>query len=369
MNQITSTKTMRSPPRDVAAPAGPPFDASFVSELPGDAVLTNVPRQVSDAAYTRVDPSPVRAPRLIGWSDAVAGLLGLDPRASRRTRLRKFRRQSRVARHAAVRRALRRAPVRQLGRAAGRRPRDHARRGRRRTSGERYDIQLKGAGPNAVFAHRRRPRGAALVGARVHVQRSDALSRRADDARAEPRRDRRNRHPRHVLRRQSGARARRDRVPRRAVVHPLRQFRDLRRATTRSRRCKKLADYVIRDHYPELGAPSPAIYAHGSTRSAAARPCWSAHWMRVGFVHGVMNTDNMSILGLTIDYGPYGWLEDYDPEWTPNTTDAAGPPLPLRQPAAHRAVEPGAARQRAAPARRTTRRRSSRRSPRTARRT
>jgi uncharacterized protein YdiU (UPF0061 family) len=44
------------------------------------------------------------------------------------------------------------------------------------------------------------------------------------------------------------------------------------------------------------------------------------HWQRVGFVHGV-NTDNMSILGLTIDYGPYGWLEDYNPNWTPNTTD------------------------------------------------
>jgi uncharacterized protein YdiU (UPF0061 family) len=49
-----------------------------------------------------------------------------------------------------------------------------------------------------------------------------------------------------------------------------------------------------------------------------------AHWMRVGFVHGVMNTDNMSILGLTIDYGPYGWLEGYEPGWTPNTTDASG---------------------------------------------
>jgi uncharacterized protein YdiU (UPF0061 family) len=46
------------------------------------------------------------------------------------------------------------------------------------------------------------------------------------------------------------------------------------------------------------------------------------HWMRVGFVHGVLNTDNMSILGLTIDYGPYGWLESFDPGWTPNTTDA-----------------------------------------------
>jgi uncharacterized protein YdiU (UPF0061 family) len=48
------------------------------------------------------------------------------------------------------------------------------------------------------------------------------------------------------------------------------------------------------------------------------------HWMRVGFVHGVLNTDNMSILGLSIDYGPYGWIDDYDPDWTPNTTDAQG---------------------------------------------
>jgi protein adenylyltransferase len=48
------------------------------------------------------------------------------------------------------------------------------------------------------------------------------------------------------------------------------------------------------------------------------------HWMRVGFVHGVMNTDNMSILGLTLNYGPYGWMEDYAPDGTPNTTDAAG---------------------------------------------
>ena len=44
--------------------------------------------------------------------------------------------------------------------------------------------------------------------------------------------------------------------------------------------------------------------------------------MRVGFVHGVMNTDNMSVLGLTLDYGPYGWLDVYDPRWTPNTSDA-----------------------------------------------
>src|SRR3546814_12873809 len=46
--------------------------------------------------------------------------------------------------------------------------------------------------------------------------------------------------------------------------------------------------------------------------------------MRVGFVHGVLNTDNMSILALTIDYGPYGWVDVYDPDWATNTTDAYG---------------------------------------------
>jgi serine/tyrosine/threonine adenylyltransferase len=50
-----------------------------------------------------------------------------------------------------------------------------------------------------------------------------------------------------------------------------------------------------------------------------------ALWQTVGFVHGVLNTDNMSILGETIDYGPYGFLERFDPNYTPNTTD-----LPVR---------------------------------------
>ncbi len=47
-------------------------------------------------------------------------------------------------------------------------------------------------------------------------------------------------------------------------------------------------------------------------------------WQRVGFVHGVMNTDNMSILGKTIDYGPFSFVDDYDPNFTPNTTDLPG---------------------------------------------
>jgi uncharacterized protein YdiU (UPF0061 family) len=82
-----------------------------------------------------------------------------------------------------------------------------------------------------------------------------------------------------------------------------------------------LADYTIRHHYPELDAPSPAVYVRWFEEVARRTAVMVAHWMTVGFVHGVMNTDNMSILGFTIDYGPYGWLEPYDPDWTPNTTD------------------------------------------------
>jgi len=84
---------------------------------------------------------------------------------------------------------------------------------------------------------------------------------------------------------------------------------------------KKLADYTLKHFYPELeqGAKKGyvALFKAVSERTLEM----VIHWQRVGFVHGVMNTDNMSILGLTIDYGPYGWLEGYDKKWTPNTTD------------------------------------------------
>jgi uncharacterized protein YdiU (UPF0061 family) len=86
---------------------------------------------------------------------------------------------------------------------------------------------------------------------------------------------------------------------------------------------KKLVDYTIRTDFPHLGEPSLAVYLAWFEEVCRRTAEMIVHWQRVGFVHGVMNTDNMSILGLTIDYGPYGWLENYDPNWTPNTTDAA----------------------------------------------
>lgn len=87
---------------------------------------------------------------------------------------------------------------------------------------------------------------------------------------------------------------------------------------------RTLVDYTIRTDFPHLGNPDRDVYLNWFKEVCERTADMIVHWMRVGFVHGVMNTDNMSILGLTIDYGPYGWLEDYDPNWTPNTTDAMG---------------------------------------------
>ncbi len=84
---------------------------------------------------------------------------------------------------------------------------------------------------------------------------------------------------------------------------------------------KQLADYTIRHHFPEIVSTDKEAYIQLFKEVSERTLQLMLAWTRVGFVHGVMNTDNMSILGLTIDYGPYGWLEGFDPGWTPNTTD------------------------------------------------
>ncbi len=91
---------------------------------------------------------------------------------------------------------------------------------------------------------------------------------------------------------------------------------------------RRLLDYTITHFFAHLldstSAPLPkSAYVNWLAEVAKLTADLVVDWQRVGFVHGVMNTDNMSIHGLTIDYGPYGWLENYDPNWTPNTTDAA----------------------------------------------
>lgn len=82
-----------------------------------------------------------------------------------------------------------------------------------------------------------------------------------------------------------------------------------------------IVNYTLRHFFPHLENPNKENYLEFFQEVADKTLDMIIHWQRVGFVHGVMNTDNMSILGLTIDYGPYGWLEGYNYNWTPNTTD------------------------------------------------
>jgi uncharacterized protein YdiU (UPF0061 family) len=85
---------------------------------------------------------------------------------------------------------------------------------------------------------------------------------------------------------------------------------------------KEFTEFTIKHYFPEIkGDPKEQYIQFFKTVADRTREM-ILHWQRVGFVHGVMNTDNMSIHGITIDYGPYGWLENYDPNWTPNTTDS-----------------------------------------------
>ncbi|WP_413504202.1 protein adenylyltransferase SelO [Serratia grimesii] len=86
---------------------------------------------------------------------------------------------------------------------------------------------------------------------------------------------------------------------------------------------QQLADFVIARHWPQFQDQSDG-YLQWFTDVVERTARLIAHWQTVGFAHGVMNTDNMSILGITIDYGPYGFLDDYQPDYICNHSDHQG---------------------------------------------
>jgi serine/tyrosine/threonine adenylyltransferase len=299
------------------------YDDSFVRDLPGDAVTDNVPRAVRNACYTRVDPTPVRAPQLLGWSDAVGEMLGMDRPGSSTGLAAQVLGGNQVL--PGMQPYAARYGGHQFGQWAG-----QLGDGRAITlaeviapDGARYDLQLKGAGrtPYSRTADGRAvlrssvrefmcseamhhlgvptTRALSLVGTGEAVIRDMFYN---GNPRAEP-----------------GAIVSR-------VAPTFVRFGnfEILAAHKEQENLQRLADYVIRTHFPELGAPSRETYGRWFDEICRRTATLMVEWMRVGFVHGVMNTDNMSILGLTIDYGPYGWLEGYDLQWTPNTTDAEG---------------------------------------------
>ena len=299
------------------------FDNRFVRELPGDPEQGHRRREVRGAAWSPAQPTPVAAPTLLAHSPDVAALLDLE--------------EVDVASHAFAQvfggNALLPGMQPYAGNYGGHQFGQWAGQlgdGRAITlgevvnaRGERWELQLKGAGPtpysrtadgravlrssireflcSEAMHHLGVPttRALSLVGTGEQVVRDMFYD---GHPKAEP-----------------GAIVCR-------VAPSFLRFGHYQLPSSRGETdlLRALVEFTLRRDFPHLSGEGEALYAAWFAEVCERTAVMVAHWMRVGFVHGVMNTDNMSVLGLTIDYGPYGWVDDYDPDWTPNTTDAQG---------------------------------------------
>lgn len=298
------------------------FDNRFIRELPGDPETLNNRRQVIGACYSRVLPAKVAKPKMVAYSREVAEQLDLAPETCESDHFTEVFTGNRLS--AGMEPYAACYGGHQFGNWAG-----QLGDGRAinlgevlNRQGQRWVLQLKGAGPTP---YSRTADGLAVLRSSVReflcseamhhlgVPTTRALSLTLTgesvirdmfyngNPKAEP-----------------GAVVCR-------VAPSFTRFGSFQIFAARGDipLLKKLTDYTIQTDFPHLGEPSPAVYQAWFEEVCRRTAEMIVHWQRVGFVHGVMNTDNMSILGLTIDYGPYGWLENYDPDWTPNTTDAS----------------------------------------------
>jgi uncharacterized protein YdiU (UPF0061 family) len=297
------------------------WDNAFVHDLPGDPELAARRRQVEGALYSRVDPTPVVSPRLVAHSREVAALLGFSEATVASPEF------AAVFSGNALLEGMEPYAANygghQFGHWAG-----QLGDGRAITlgesinaTGERWELQLKGAG---LTPYSRTADGRAVLRSSVReflcseamhhlgvpTTRALCLSATGEavirdmfydgNPQAEP-----------------GAIVCR-------VAPSFIRFGNFELPTLRGDKVllERLVEFTIRRDFPELSGVGKELHAQWFAQVCERTARMVAHWMRVGFVHGVMNTDNMSILGLTIDYGPYGWVDNFDPDWTPNTTDS-----------------------------------------------
>ena len=299
------------------------FDNRFVDQLPADPDLTNGRRQVMEAAYSRVEPTKVKSPKLVHFSREVAELIGLEPSQCQAQQF------ANVFGGNSVLSGMDPFAMcyggHQFGNWAGQLGDGRAiNLGEVKTeNSEHWTLQLKGAGPTP---YSRTADGLAVLRSSVReflcseamfhlgvpTTRALSLVTTGEDVMRDMFYDGNQAY-------EPGAVVCR-------VAPSFTRFGNFQIFAARDdvANLKRLVDFTIVNDFPHLGEPSPAVYADWFEEVCTKTCDMVLHWMRVGFVHGVMNTDNMSILGLTIDYGPYGWLEGYDPGWTPNTTDASG---------------------------------------------
>ncbi|KAG2611025.1 protein adenylyltransferase SelO-like [Panicum virgatum] len=323
-----------------------PWDHSFVRELPGDPRSDTIPREVLHSCYSRVSPSAkVDGPKLVASSDAVADLLDLDHREFERPDFPQY-----FSGATPLVRSLPYAQCyggHQFGVWAG-----QLGDGRAITlgevvnsRGERWELQLKGCGktPYSRFADglavlrssiREFLCSEAMHGLGIPTTRALCLVETGKSVLRDMFYDgNAKEEPGAIVCRVAPSFLRFGSYQ----IHASRGKEDLEIV-------RRLADYTIRHHYPHLEnmkkseglsfdaaiGDSPAIdltsnkYAAWAVEVAERTAYLIARWQGVGFTHGVLNTDNMSVLGLTIDYGPFGFLDAFDPSYTPNTTDLPG---------------------------------------------
>ncbi len=299
----------------------PKFESRFTERLPADPETSNYRRQVTGACYSRVLPTRVAEPKLIAHSREVADLLELSAGFCASTNFAELMGGNRLLEgmdpHATCYGGhqfgnwagqLGDGRVINLGEIVNR-------------QGERWVLQLKGAGPTP---YSRSADGLAVLRSSVR----EFLCSEAMHHLGIPT-------TRALSLISTGEQVMRDMFydgnpkyePGAIVCRVAPSFTrfgnfEIFAARREHGLLKQLADYTIETDFPHLGKPSKTTYVAWFEEICRRTADLIVEWMRVGFVHGVMNTDNMSILGLTIDYGPYGWLDDFDPDWTPNTTDA-----------------------------------------------
>ncbi len=299
------------------------LDNRFTEKLPGDPETENSRRQVTGACYSKVAPTRVSSPKLVSFSPETARLINLSDESCRSDQFRSV--------FAGNELLPQMAPFsmcyggHQFGSWAGQLGDGRAINLGEVVNqvGERWVLQLKGAGPTP---YSRTADGLAVLRSSVReylcseamfhlgipTTRALSLIMTGEQVLRDMFYDG---HPKN----EPGAVVCR-------VSPSFIRFGNFEILTSRGdlNLLRQLADYTIRTDFPHLGEPAEAVYLSWFREICQSTAEMIVHWMRVGFVHGVMNTDNMSILGLTIDYGPYGWLEGFETSWTPNTTDAHG---------------------------------------------
>ena len=302
------------------------FDNAFVRDLPGDPDDNPSPRYVRGALFSRVAPTPVADPKVIAYSREVAELVGLDRADVESAEFAQVFGGNAIV--SGMEPYAANYGGHQFGQWAG-----QLGDGRAITlgevingRGERWELQLKGAGGTP---YSRSADGRAVLRSSVR----EFLCSEAMHHLGVPT-------TRALSLVTTGERVMRDmfydgdpKLEPGAIVCRVApsfiRFGNFELPASRQdvALLERLVEFTIGRDFPELTrlAPDPAERrAEWFGQVCERTAVMIAHWMRVGFVHGVMNTDNMSILGLTIDYGPYGWIDNFDPHWTPNTTDASG---------------------------------------------